>query len=135
MTIDRILSVIAIIVAFVAIPASAYASYHYAIKGERRKEFNSVADQIMMYLLEQLDSVNNGYFPNSTLKNNEIHKLINMSDKRRHAQINADFSAYEKAIADSGTFDKWNKFTYSSDGSREALCSAIQQLATNVERR
>jgi hypothetical protein len=34
------------IVALIAVPASGYLSYHYAIKGERRKEFNAVADAI-----------------------------------------------------------------------------------------
>lgn len=130
-----IIATIAMIVAFVAIPASAYASYHYAIKGERRKEFNSVADPIMMSILEQIDSVNNGYLPDDIIIMNDIHKIMNISDKRKRLKILADFNAYEAAFSGCGTSDKWGKFTYSSDSSREALCSAMRQLAKNFERR
>lgn len=130
-----IIATIAMIVAFVAVPASGYISYHYAIKGERRKEFNSVADPIMMSLLEQLDSVNDGYLPDNIIIMNEIHKLMNVSDKRKRLKILADFSAYEAAFSGCGTGDEWGKFTYSSDSSRESLCSAMRQLAKNVERR
>ncbi|EOF8196231.1 TPA: hypothetical protein RM800_003976 [Yersinia enterocolitica] len=130
-----IIATIAMIVAFIAVPASGYISYHYAIKGERRKEFNSVAEPIMMSLFEQFNSVSEGYFPSNKLTNKEIYSLKNVSGKKLRSQINADFSAYEAAIANSGTFDEWNKFTYSSDSSREALHSAIQQLMKSVERR
>ncbi|WP_041525801.1 hypothetical protein [Pantoea sp. At-9b] len=42
MTLDRMLSIFATIVSVVAVPASGYLSYRYAIKGEKRKEFNAV---------------------------------------------------------------------------------------------
>ncbi|HDL8284746.1 TPA: hypothetical protein PXQ99_001518 [Yersinia enterocolitica] len=130
-----IIATIAMIVAFVAVPASGYLSYHYAIKGERRKEFNSVADPIMMSLLEQFDDVSDGYHPSKTLNKTEIYSLKNVSGKKLRSQIGVDFSAYEEAIANSGTFDEWNKFTYSSEAAKDALCSAIQQLVRSVERR
>ncbi|HDL7186380.1 TPA: hypothetical protein PXM64_001033 [Yersinia enterocolitica] len=101
-----IIATIAMIVASVAVPASAYASYHYAIKGERRKEFNSVAEPIMMSLFEQFNSVSEGYFPSNKLTNKEIYSLKNVSGKKLLSQINADFSAYEEAMANSGTFDE-----------------------------
>lgn len=49
MTIDRILSAIAIIVSFVAVPASGYLSYRYAVRGERRKEWNAIAEVLLAH--------------------------------------------------------------------------------------
>ena len=54
----------AMIVAIVAVPASGYLSYHYAIKGEKRKEYNTIADTLRKKLREQLEAVDLGYYPN-----------------------------------------------------------------------
>jgi hypothetical protein len=53
MTIDRILSIIAIIVSFIAF-LQWLLSYRYATKGEKRKEFNLAADKLRYKFREQL---------------------------------------------------------------------------------
>ncbi|MCL1028507.1 hypothetical protein [Serratia silvae] len=130
-----IVATIAMIVAIIAVPVSGYLSYHFAIRGEKRKEFNAVAEPVMMSLLEQLDCVNEGHYCGDEIKTNEIRKLLHVSDKKLRSQILIDYKAYEKAMTNSGSVDEWSKFTYSSEESRIALRSAIQQLAKNVERR
>ena len=130
-----IVATIAMIVAIIAVPASGYLSYHFAIRGEKRKEFNAVAEPIMMSLLEQLDYVNDGRRCRDGIKANEIHKLLHVSEKKRRAQTQIDYEAYEDAMINSGSVDEWNKFTFASEEARESLRYAIQQLARNVERR
>ncbi|WP_142764083.1 hypothetical protein [Klebsiella pneumoniae] len=66
MVYSDLVSTAAMIVALIAVPASGYLSYHYAIKGERRKEFNAVADAIRKKLRDQLDAVEAGYYPSGT---------------------------------------------------------------------
>lgn len=50
MTIDRMLSLFATIVSVVAVPASGYLSYRYAIKGEKRKEWNEITGKLIRLL-------------------------------------------------------------------------------------
>ncbi len=87
MTIDRIISLIAIIVSFVAVPASGYLSYHFAIKGERRKEYNAIADPIMETLMLHLDRASNGISPCQMIEQGQIHALINVSAQRDALEI------------------------------------------------
>ena len=75
MTIDRVLSIIAIIVSFIAVPASGYLSYRYAIKGEKRKEFNKVADVIRQKLREQLRLIENGIYPSGSKYSITQHEM------------------------------------------------------------
>ena len=63
MTIDRVLSIIATTVSFIAIPASGFISYRYAILGERRKEFNAVADNIRHKLREHQRHMEQNIYP------------------------------------------------------------------------
>ena len=63
MSYSDIVATIAMIVSITAVPASGYFSYHFAIKGEKRKEFNAISDVIRQKLREQLRLVKNGVFP------------------------------------------------------------------------
>ncbi|MCT4708809.1 hypothetical protein MUA04_00975 [Enterobacteriaceae bacterium H11S18] len=55
-----IISTIAMIVAVVAVPASGYLSYHYAIKGEKRKEWNALVEPLLIILEEQRNACGKG---------------------------------------------------------------------------
>lgn len=55
-----IISTIAMIVAVVAVPASGYLSYHYAIKGEKRKEWNALAEPLLVTFEEQRSAYSRG---------------------------------------------------------------------------
>ncbi|EIL6443267.1 hypothetical protein LL626_003616 [Salmonella enterica] len=50
MSYSDIVATIAMIVSISAVPASGFLSYRYAIKGEKRKEWNSVVEPILEYL-------------------------------------------------------------------------------------
>jgi hypothetical protein len=47
---SNVVATTAMIVAIVAVPAGGYLSYHFAIKGEKRKEWNSIVEPILDYL-------------------------------------------------------------------------------------
>ena len=64
MTIDRMLSLFATIVSLVAVPASGYFSYRYAIKGEKRKEWNALVEPV----LSSLEEINHFW-----LKEQDVH--------------------------------------------------------------
>lgn len=50
MSYSDIVATIAMIVSISVVPASGYLSYRYAIKGGKRKEWNSVVEPILVYL-------------------------------------------------------------------------------------
>ncbi|EBE9619290.1 hypothetical protein M1K25_002668 [Salmonella enterica] len=66
---------IAMIVSLVAVPASGYLSYQYAIRGEKRKEWNDVAEPILEYLDGHLASLTRKICPAD-------NKLQNFPDKK-----------------------------------------------------
>jgi hypothetical protein len=90
MTIDRILSAIAIIVSFIAVPASAYLSYSYAI-GERRKEWNAIAEVLLAHY-EQVhkEAEDNSTYSTTTIPIDEfvrIQRRMTASEKKEFRDL------------------------------------------------
>lgn len=105
MTIDRILSIVAIIVSFIAVPASGYLSYRFAVKGEKRKEFNAVSDAIRLKLREQKRLLAQGIYPGGyglTISETEIDNLIDVSQERFKMSILSSWNKYRDAVASCG---------------------------------
>ncbi|WP_261460463.1 hypothetical protein [Serratia entomophila] len=106
---------IAMIVSLVAVPASGYLSYHYAIKGERRKEFNAVSDPIRQKLREQLRLIEQGYNPrqNSTvIDDREFDLFIDISSIRIRKKLQQLVVDYHEAAQNCGISDEYGKFTF-----------------------
>ena len=86
MSYSDIVATIAMIVSITAVPASGYFSYHFAIKGEKRKEFNAISDVIRQKLREQLLRME--YFPVAEMyqyhSERLIRSLISASPKTRN---------------------------------------------------
>lgn len=104
MTIDRMLSIFATIVSVVAVPASGYLSYRYAIKGEKRKEWNALAEPLLIILEEQLRACRKGRmskhdrdgaaFPYDSV--NSLKRRLSGKDLEK---FNAKYSEYHKLKA------------------------------------
>ncbi|MEG6001050.1 hypothetical protein ABK923_15380 [Enterobacter hormaechei] len=91
MTYSDTVSTIAMIVAFVAIPASAYLSYSYAIKGERRKEWNAIAEVLLAHY-EQVhkEAVDNSTYSTTTIPIDEfvrIQRRMTASEKKEFRDL------------------------------------------------
>lgn len=67
---------IAIIVSFIAIPASAYLSFKYAVQGERRKEWNALAEPLLSHF-EQVsrEAKQNLTYSTTTMPVEEFEKI------------------------------------------------------------
>lgn len=124
----------AMIVAIVAVPASGYLSYHYAIKGERRKEFNLVADAIRKKLREQLESVTLGYYPNerNIISDGEFEYFLDMHPRKKRAHARDYWEEYKKVLAECAHYDEGNFFRFIN---KEELKSAIVKLLPVTDRR
>ncbi|HCB9078211.1 TPA: hypothetical protein M2O93_005314 [Klebsiella pneumoniae] len=102
MSYSDVVATIALFVSFIGTFASGYISYHYAIKGEKRKEFNAVADRITLSLVHQQESADNGHYPNKTLTESDLHALLLVSNERDAAKIRNAFANYQLSLERAG---------------------------------
>lgn len=125
-----VIATIAMIVAIVAVPASAYASYHYAIKGERRKEFNAVSGPIRQKLREQLRLIEQGYNPHQNsivIDDREFDLFIDISRFKIRDELKRLVVDYHEAVQNCGSADEYGKFTLTdADTVRQKISSIMQ---------
>lgn len=113
MTLDRMLSLFATIVSVVAVPASGYLSYRYAIKGEKRKEFNAVTDSLRFKLREQLRLLDENLYPAGgklEITEAEIESLIDVSKNRLENRITSAWNGYKNSLKYSGSFTEYGDY-------------------------
>ncbi|EMA4150186.1 hypothetical protein ACN5LS_004306 [Cronobacter sakazakii] len=135
MTIDRILSIIAIIVSFTAVPVSGYLSYRYAIKGEKRKEFNSVTDRLRIKFREQLRLLEQNIYPAGgmlAVDDAEIESLLDVSDIRDREKIVIAWRFYQNSLKKAGSFNEYNDYQMHDAMS---VKDAIESLMPFITRR
>ncbi|EMO3562329.1 MULTISPECIES: hypothetical protein [Klebsiella pneumoniae complex] len=104
MSYSDIVATIAMIVSITAVPASGYFSYHFAIKGEKRKEFNVISDVIRQKLREQLRLIENGVFPgggNVSISQREIDTFIDISSTKNKKHLSELWSEYQRSLQNS----------------------------------
>ncbi|MDT7094722.1 hypothetical protein [Citrobacter amalonaticus] len=104
MSYSDIVATIAMIVSITAVPASGYFSYRYAIKGEKRKEFNAISDIIRQKLREQLRLIENGVFPgggNVSISQREIDTFIDISSTKNKKHLSELWSEYQRSLQNS----------------------------------
>lgn len=133
MTIDRILSIIAIIVSFIAVPASGYLSYRYAIKGEKRKEFNLAADKLRYKFREQLRLLEKNLYPASgkfEVTESEIDVFVDVSKKRKSDKIRQAWDEYQKSLKNSGSFNEYNDYKMHDADSVKKTISKLMSFMT-----
>ncbi|UZE39692.1 hypothetical protein [Enterobacter hormaechei] len=113
MTIDRILSIIATTVSFIAIPASGFISYRYAILGERRKEFNAVADNIRHKLREHQRHMEQNIYPSGEyleISQKEFDTLADVAYERDRKAIRTLCDKYQKSLHSSIKIDEYGDY-------------------------
>ena len=104
MSYSDIVATIAMIVSITAVPASGYFSYRYAIKGEKRKEFNAISDIIRLKLRDQLRLIGYGVFPsggNVSISQREIDTFLDVSSIRNKKHLLVLWSDYQYALQNS----------------------------------
>ena len=124
----------AMIVAIVAVPTSGYLSYHYAIRGEKRKEFNVVADAIRKKLRDQLDAVKAGYYPNerNSISESEFEYFLDVHPRKNRAYARESWQEYQRVLIECAHYDEDNFFSFFN---KDELKAAIQKLLPVADRR
>lgn len=113
MTIDRILSIIATTVSFIAIPASGFISYRYAILGERRKEFNAFADNIRHKLREHQRHMEQNIYPSGgylEISQKDFDTLADVAYERDRKAIRTLCDKYQKSLHSSIKIDEYGDY-------------------------
>ncbi|MGG5982147.1 hypothetical protein [Salmonella enterica] len=94
---------IAMIVSLVAVPASGYLSYQYAIRGAKRKEWNDVAEPILEYLDGHLASLTRKICPaDNNLQNFPDKKwvaILRRIPRRKVATFESALNDYKEILA------------------------------------
>ena len=101
MSYSDIVATIAMIVSITAVPASGYFSYRYAVKGEKRKEFNAISDIIRQKLRDQLRLIENGVFPgggNVSISQREIDTFIDICSPKNKKHLSELWSEYQRSL-------------------------------------
>ncbi|HED1541873.1 TPA: hypothetical protein R4S87_001855 [Kluyvera cryocrescens] len=106
MSYSDVVATIALFISVIGTFASGYISYHYAIKGERRKEFNAVADRFTLSLMHQQESAGSGNYPAKVLTESDIHELLLVSDKQNAGSIRNAFLNYQQALENAGSWEE-----------------------------
>lgn len=125
MSYSDIVATIAMIVSVTAVPASGYLSYRYAIKGEKRKEFNAVADIIRAKIRDQIRNVNDGYYPANGkhgISDSEIESLCDVSRPASRNIIHQHWATYKTALKESGSTNEFGEYDFHNpDPVRQSL--------------
>ncbi|WP_413498911.1 hypothetical protein [Buttiauxella gaviniae] len=96
-----VVSTIAMIVAIVAVPASGYLSYRYAVEGEKRKEWNALTEPLLIILEEQRSACGKGVLSKHDRKDASFPYISINAIKRRISgqdleKFNTRYSEYHK---------------------------------------
>lgn len=133
MSYSDIVATIAMIVSISAVPASGYLSYRYAIKGEKRKEWNSIVTPIRDELINQIDAIDNGKYLYANISRKEI---LRFADIRKDKNNNELLSAFDDFELYHSFEELWlvNDFGKTSVGDTTRALAASKKLLTFITR-
>jgi len=95
MTIERILSLFATMVSVVAVPASGYLSYRFAVIGEKRKEWNAIAEPLLEhYETVAREAKNNQTYSTTAIPVEQVDKI----QRRMRASDRKEFRLLVESI-------------------------------------
>ncbi|MHB7064829.1 hypothetical protein ACYCG7_22510, partial [Klebsiella pneumoniae] len=97
MTYSDCVATIAMIVAVIAVPATGYLSYYFAIKGEKRKEWNQVSIPIREKLISHIDDMRRGQFSHPEVKRIDILKFSDIRGKLDNSDLMSAYDEYENS--------------------------------------
>ncbi|MFC2783701.1 hypothetical protein ACHHZC_21935 [Citrobacter freundii complex sp. 2024EL-00228] len=133
MTYSEVISVISLIASIIAVPLSAYFGYKNALKIEKRKEFNAIADKVSIQLEKERNLITSGQgkIPAVTLSYTDIIPLLLVSNSAERKTIGAAYGEYESAYE---TCTKIVAGIYRLDNS-DVLEEAISRLMACCKRK
>lgn len=133
MTYSEVISIISLIASIIAVPLSAYFGYKNALKIEKRKEFNAIADKISIELEKERNLITSGQgkIPAVTLSYTDIIPLLLVSNAAERKTIDSAYREYESAYA---TSTKIVAGTYRLDDS-DVMEEAISRLLACCRRK
>jgi hypothetical protein len=135
MSYSDIVATIAMIISISAVPASGYLSYHFAIRGEKRKEFNSVADLLRVKLRKQISLLDQNIYPASGkdgIDDEEFDALMDVARSADLDRISKLVDAYRKALKDCSARSEYG---HSIIKDPDNLIKAIDNLMPYVDRK
>lgn len=134
MTYSDCVATIAMIVAVIAVPATGYLSYYFAIKGEKRKEWNQVSIPIREKLISHIDDMRRGQFSHPEVKRIDILKFSDIRGKLDNSDLMSAYDEYEKSHQGEEVLIKTNKYTFIA-GDLSKPISASEKLLTLITRK
>ncbi|HBX9055645.1 TPA: hypothetical protein MIJ86_004358 [Klebsiella pneumoniae] len=112
MTYSDCVATIAMIVAAIAVPATGYISYYFAIKGEKRKEWNQVSIPIREKFISHIDDMRRGEFSHPQVKRIDILRFSDIRKKIDNSDLMSAFDEFESSHRGEEVLIKTNKYTY-----------------------
>ncbi len=134
MTYSDCVATIAMIVAVIAVPATGYLSYYFAIKGEKRKEWNQVSIPIREKLISHIDDMRRGQFSHPEVKRIDILKFSDIRGKLDNSDLMSAYDEYENSHQGEEVLIKTNKYTFIA-GDLSNPISASEKLLTLITRK
>lgn len=134
MTYSDCVATIAMIVAVIAVPATGYLSYYFAIKGEKRKEWNQVSIPIREKLISHIDDMRRGQFSHPEVKRIDILKFSDIRGKLDNSDLMSAYDEYENSLQGEEVLIKTNKYTFIA-GDLSKPISASEKLLTLITRK
>lgn len=135
MSYSDIVATIAMIISVSAVPASGYVSYHFAIRGEKRKEFNAVADNLRVKLRKQIVLLEQKIYPASGKDNVDDVEFDALMDVARKADLEPIAKlvvAYKKALSECTARSEYGHRIIKDP---DSLIKAIDNMMPYVERK
>ncbi|HCB3244110.1 TPA: hypothetical protein MYU80_000318 [Klebsiella pneumoniae] len=134
MTYSDCVATIAMIVAVIAVPATGYLSYYFAIKGEKRKEWNQVSIPIREKLISHIDDMRRGQFSHPEVKRIDILKFSDIRGKLDNSDLMSAYDEYENSHQGEEVLIKTNKYTFIA-GDLSKPISPSEKLLTLITRK
>ncbi|TYG17697.1 hypothetical protein [Klebsiella variicola] len=134
MTYSDCVATIAMIVAVIAVPATGYLSYYFAIKGEKRKEWNQVSIPIREKLISHIDDMRRGQFSHPEVKRIDILNFSDIRAKLDNSDLMSAYDEYENSHKGEEVLIKTNKYTFIA-GDLSKPISASEKLLTLITRK
>ncbi|PWI82106.1 hypothetical protein DEO48_00685 [Enterobacter sp. CGMCC 5087] len=103
-----------------------------AIKRDRLKEFNAVADPIAVVLMQKISLAQKGQTNNAQISSSDILKLSRMMTKRNALKLSKAFSTYQEGCKNCGTTSEHGDYSFHNP---ELFIAGAEQLLTFLKRR
>ncbi|AMG94294.1 hypothetical protein [Citrobacter amalonaticus] len=134
MSYSDIVATIAMIVSIIAVPASGYFSYKYAINGEKRKEFNAISDVLRIKLYNQIRLIEKGIFPDrgsDSISVNEFDSLMGVTKRKKIPSLDKAIIQYRRSLMG---FERLNDYGDLRITDPDGMIKAIKILLPYVDR-